>query len=251
MEKEDTGKFVFGFDEPVIDDGQIYQEQANNRLIEKLNLKIAVFSVLVPLVAAVFVAFAYIDLRNRISGTDISESLETVIPENQAAREIAVIEDQDGVFRAKLNVIIDERLSALGITDYLSGKGNAGTENSSGGNAAFEKEISRLNAELKSLKVENASLKKNLAALEGQNKKISAAITEISKSPKDSGSLKASNDALKQDVIRIKSDMVEKADLAAEMKKQKVLYQMELQELSAKIDKKLQAVKSGGTGVAR
>ncbi len=251
METDDTGKFVLGSDDAPIEGGQLYQDQAHSRRIEKLSLKVTLISVLVPLAVAVLVAFMYMDMRGKMGRIESSGSLEMSQFEEQLSQRMTVLGEENDSFRKTLDAKIDERLAALNKTVAPVEARIGRTEKELDQVAALKKDISRLSAEMGNLRAENLALKKDMAGVASQNARVSGLLREVQKKSLDISTLKTSNDALKQDVSRIKADMVDRGDLIAEMKKQKVLYQLEIQELSGKIDKKIQALKAEGSGGAK
>ena len=248
METDDRGQFVLGSDDSPIEGGQLYQEQAHNRRIEKLSLKVTLISVLVPLAVAVLVAFMYMDMRGKMSRIESAGSLEMSQFEEQLGQRMAVLGEENESFRKTLDEKIGERLAsvtkAVAPVEARIGRTEKELEQIGG----LKKEIARLTSEIGSLRAENLALKKNMGGIASQNAKVSGLVNEVQKKSLDISTLKTSNDTLKQEVARLKAEMVDRGDLIAEMKKQKVLYQTEIQELSGKIDKKIQALKAEGTG---
>lgn len=248
METDDTGKFVLGSDESPIEGGQLYQEQAHSRRIEKLSLKVTLISVLVPLAVAVLVAFMYMDMRGKMSRIESAGSLEMSQFEEQLSQRMAVLGEENDAFRKTIDSKVDERLAAVTKAVAPVETRLARTEKELDQLANLKKEIARLTSEIGSLRAENLALKKSMAGIASQNARVSGLVNEVQKKSLDISTLKTSNDALKKDVARLKADMVDRGDLIAEMKKQKVLYQIEIQELSGKIDKKIQALKTESPG---
>ena len=250
METNDTGKFVLGSDE-ALTGRDIYQEQAHSRRIEKLSLKVTLISVLIPVAVGVLVAFMYMDMRGKMSRIESSGSVEMSQFEEKLTQRMEELGTENNEFRKSLEVTIDERAAALGKAVAPFEARIDQTEKGLNHLSSLKTDIARLSMEIQKLKTENLALKKDVVGVAAQNARISGHLADIQKKSLDIATLKSSNDALKQEIARLKADSIDKGDLAAEIKKQKVFYQLEMQELSGKIDKKIQALKADNAGGPR
>lgn len=248
MEKnDDTGRFVLGSDEALAG-REIYQEQAHSRHIEKLSLKITLISVLIPCAIGVLVGFMYMDMRDKMSRIESSGSIEMSKFEDQLTTRLETIGNENGEFQKNLEVKITERNSAV---DKTVGSFQARIEKAEkdiGNLSSLKSSNSALSAEIQKLKIETLSLKKEISALSSQNAKLSGLLADIQKKILDISGIKSSNETLKQEITKLKAENIDKGDLATELKKQKVFYQLEIQELSSKFDKKIQALKADNAG---
>ena len=244
---DDTGRFVLGSDEALAG-RDIYQEQAHSRRIEKLSLKVTLISVLIPCAIGVLVGFLYMDMRDKMSRIESSGSVEMSKFEEQLTTRLETIGNENGEFQKSLEVKISERIAAVDKTVGSFQSRIEKAEKDINNLSSLKSNNAALSAEIQKLKTENLDLKKNVSAISSQNAKLSGLLAEIQKKTLDISGIKSSNDTLKQEIAKLKAENIDKGDLAAELKKQKVLYQLEIQELSNKFDKKIQALKADNAG---
>jgi chromosome segregation ATPase len=244
---DDTGRFVLGSDEALAG-REIYQEQAHSRRIEKLSLKVTLISVLIPCAIGVLMGFLYMDMRDKMSRVESSGSIEMSKFEEQLTTRLTTITNENGEFQKSLDAKITERISVIDKTVGSFQARMGKTEKEIGDLSALKSNHAALSAEIQKLKTETLALKKDISAISSQNAKLSGFLADIQKKTLDISGIKTSNDALKQEIAKLKAENIDKGDLAAELKKQKVLYQLEIQELSSKFDKKIQALKADNAG---
>jgi predicted nucleic acid-binding Zn-ribbon protein len=244
---DDTGRFVLGSDEALAG-REIYQEQAHTRRIEKLSLKVTLISVLFPCAIGVLVGFLYMDMRDKMSRIESSGSIEMSKFEDQLSARLETIGSENGEFQKSLDVKITERIAAMGKTVNAVQSRIEKTEKDISDLSSLKSNNAALSADIQKHKTETLTLKKEMSALSSQNAKLSELLADTQKKILDISGIKSSNDALKQEIAKLKAENIDKGDLAAELKKQKVLYQLEIQELSNKFDKKIQALKADNAG---
>jgi len=244
---DDTGRFVLGSDEALAG-REIYQEQAHTRRIEKLSLKVTLISVLFPCAIGVLVAFLYMDMRDKTSRIESSGSIEMSQFENQLTERMDAIANENSEFQKSFEVKITERMAAMDNTLAAVQSKIGKTEKDVDNFSSLKSNNAALSSELQKLKTETLSLKKDMSALSSQNAKLSGLLADIQKKTLDISGIKSSNDSLKQEIAKLKAENIDKGDLATELKKQKVFYQLEIQELSGKFDKKIQALKADNAG---
>ncbi|MFA6011766.1 MAG: hypothetical protein WC799_17380 [Desulfobacteraceae bacterium] len=244
---DDTGRFVLGSDE-ALNGREIYQEQAQTRRIEKLSLKVTLISILFPCAIGVLVGFLYMDMRDKTSRIESSGSIEMSKFEDQLTTRLETIGNENGEFQKSLEVKITERNDAVDKTVGSFQARIEKTEKDINNLSSLKSNNAALSAEIQKLKTETLDLKKNVSAISSQNAKLSGLLADIQKKTLDISGIKSSNDSLKQEIAKLKAENIDKGDLATELKKQKVFYQLEIQELSSKFDKKIQALKADNAG---
>lgn len=248
METNDnTGEFVLGSDEALAG-REIYQEQAHNRRIEKLSLKVTLISVLIPCAIGILMAYFTMDMRDKLSRIENSGSVEMSKFEEQLTERLATLGTENSEFQKSLDVKITERIATMDKTVAAVQSRIGKTEKDIGNLSSYKADNAALSADLQRLKTETLALKKDMSGLSSQNAKLSGLLAELQKKSLDISGIKSSNDSLKQEIAKLKADNIDKGDLATELKKQKVFYQLEIQELSGKFDKKIQALKADNAG---
>ncbi|GAB6096862.1 hypothetical protein JCM14469_31150 [Desulfatiferula olefinivorans] len=235
MDNHTDDNFVFGSDE-----GDTFADSLQSARIDKLNQKITLLSILIPLILAVVFAFLYLDLRNKVmtvqdsgasevrkTAEDLKKDMEALTAagvafEKRLAGKIADLEKTMAPLQEKIKKI-EKDVSWLG---------------------TVKSDKKSLDSEIKTLTEAQDDLKKGLANLGTQNAKLVTIAQELQNRTKGIPSLETAQASLKADVDQLKSAMVDKEELAADLKKQKVFYQLEIQALSTRIDKKIQALES-------
>ncbi len=243
MDKDHTGEFVLGSEE-ALSGRAIYEDQAHSRRIEKLSLKVTLISVLVPVAIGIFMAFLYMDMRDKMSRIESSGSLEMSKFEEQLTQKLEALDTENADFQKSMDVKLTERLAAMDKTLAAVNARVDRNEKTLGQLETLKTGSSALAADIRSLKTETLALRKDLTGVSSQNAKISGMLADMQKKSLDQASFKTSLDSLKQEISKLKADNIDKGDLATELKKQKVFYQLEIQELSSRIDKKIQALKT-------
>ena len=246
MDTNDTGQFVLGTDE-TLSGSETYQEQSRSKSLEKLSLKVTLISVLIPSIAAILVIFLYVDMRSKLNQIKSSGSVEMGRVAEELRGDLATFKQDNLEFEKRL----DERIAALNATFAPIQDRLSRTEKQAEALAKSKADNVKVTTELDKIRTETVALKKETSSLTSQAVKLSSLIEDAQKKTLDipaikssSDALKKSNEALKQDIAKLKADMIDKTELESEIKKQKVFYQLEVQELSNKFDKKIQALKS-------
>jgi chromosome segregation ATPase len=237
-------EFVLGADS---EENIRYEPSVQVQRYEKLNLKITLIAVLIPTIIGIFVGFAYLDMKEKVAMVRNSGSTEIQKTSSDLLNDISDVKNESQAYSSKTDKSITDfnnRLDKAGkdIAYLSSDKIDSKTFKSE--IEKYTAQIGKLSSQLDKATGQSESLKKEIDSLSAQNTKLVSMIQELQKKHAEIQTLKSSVDAMKTDVGKLKTSMIDKDDLATELKKQKVFYQMEIQESAAKLDKKIQALKS-------
>jgi chromosome segregation ATPase len=251
MDKDHTGQFVLGSDDS-LSGRDHYLEQTQRKLIDKLSLRMTLISILIPCVIGIVLAYLTLDMRGRLARIEDAGSVEMSKFQEELNTRLDYLNTENEAHRKKLEEGLHEKMASL----WGSVEKNAAslqsrfskTEKDMEALARLKADNEKLAAEIRKLSGENLAMKKELSGLTGQNVKLSSMVADLQKRSLDISGNKALTDSLKQEISRLKADSIDKGDLATELKKQKVFYQLEIQEMTAKFDRKLQALKPDNPG---
>lgn len=165
----------------------IYHQEINTLKIEKLSQRITIISVILPIIIIAVLAFAYIDMKERV--VDADETQESHV--EQIARTLEEKLNALDVRIAKATFDLDEKLA-------LIEKKSQDLENQAA-------KMSSSKADLKSVEAALASLEKGIKANRGQDKAALAAVEQIKKSLQ--ADIKKSNANFKSASAKIKEEI--------------------------------------------
>ncbi|MBU1169876.1 MAG: hypothetical protein KKD44_09980 [Proteobacteria bacterium] len=241
MENNENQNFIFGSD-----DSDTYNESTQNQRFDKLNQKITLLSILIPSILGIIFVFMYLDMKNKVVQVHNTGSSEVQKTADDLNKEIQDLQTASAEFEKRL----DGKLAALEkslapITAKISKMGKDIDYLSS-----IKIDKKALDSEIQKVTTTHESLKKDLANLGDQHTKLVTIAQELQTRTKDIPAISAAQDALKNSIESLKNDMADKNELATALKKQKVFYQLEIQELSDKVEKKLSNLKAAQTKAA-
>lgn len=242
MENQRDDNFVFGSD-----DSDTYADNVQNQRIDKLNQKITLVSILIPLILVVVFVFMYLDMKNKVVMVQDSGASEVRKTAEDLKKDMLALQAANAEFEKRL----DGKIAGLekSLTPFQEKIKKVEKDVAWLGTIKIDKktleaEVNTLTATQNALTASNDLLKKNLDTLSAQNGKLVTIAQELQNRTKDIPSLSTAQASLKADVGQLKNTLVDKTELAADLKKQKVFYQLEMQALSTRIDKKIESLES-------
>lgn len=236
--------FVFGTD----DDG--YHDDLQGQRLDKLSLKVTMLTILVPTILIIIIVFIYIDMKDKMVQVHNSGTTEVQQTALELKKLIDDLKTSQTEFENRLNgkiETIEKALSPLDKRVEQHQKDVTYLSTTKIDKKTLDAETKKLSDAAQALKDD---LKKDMAALTDQNKKLvgiaqelQARINEIPALKTDLKSQKESLESLQTSLESLKKTTVDDKDLANELKKQRELYKLELNVLSQSMDKKIDAVK--------
>lgn len=234
-ENNQDQNFVFGSD-----DTDTYHDHTQNHRIDKLNQKVTLLSILIPSIIGIIFVFLYMDMKNKVVQVHDSGASEVQKTADELKKSMQDLQTANVEFEK----ILDGKIAALEkklvpVNDKINK-----IEKDIASLSSIKIDKKTLDAQIKTVTDANEALKKDLAGLTAQTEKVVTIAQELQVRTKDIPTITTTQESLKNTIASLKNDMADKNDLATELKKQKVFYKLEIQDLATKIDKKIQSLKT-------
>lgn len=236
IDNHEDQNFVFGSD----DHEPEFHQNTSDARIEKLNQKVTLLSILIPCIIGVLIVFIYFDMKNKVVQVHTSGSTEVHKISDELSQTIETIKTDSLKIETTLNkklTGIESSVSGLSSKMKKAEKNIQFMTSAKADKKAIEKEI-------ENLKKESLALRNNLSELTAQNAKLVTIAGELKGRLNDVDDLNKTMERLEIDLAYLKTNMLEKEELKTELKKQKRFYQLELQELSSTVNKKIESIKA-------
>jgi hypothetical protein len=241
MKNSDDNSFVFG---DIPEEASFHKNEVGNQKIEKLSNRLTFISIIIPVLIFVIIGFAYFDIKNSVVKVSDSGTKEVKNISTDVERLVSSIKIQNAKFEKKieeqLKTIEKKLFDAQKDINYLSSiKINK---------KAIEPEISKLQNAVAGVTGGLDEIKRNVASQKNElEKTINSRLTEISA---DTESKIFKTESTLKDMMEKRFDTMDKqvakqSDIDTAIKKQRIIYQVKLDQLNSEFDKKIKMIKFG------
>lgn len=235
MENQNEPDFTFGSDEGKTS----YSNDADNKKIEKLTQKVTLLSILIPCILGLLVVFLYFDISNKVGQVDSSGSAKVQNISKELEKTISGLKTQSDALEKKLLSRIDSIDKTLaGINKKMN---------------KAEKNISFLTyakankkqtaADLGKLNTATAEIKADIKAVANSNAQLVVIAEKLKAKTDEIDAVKTSLKLLRSDIEKTNGAYVSKKELENSLKKQKRLFQLEINDTYNKLTKKIALLK--------
>ena len=250
IDDEQYSSFKFKGDDEEPESGQtIYQEEANDRRVEKLSHRVTIISILIPVLIGVIFYMAYRDITSRVSRSqdtgameiqNLSSQLEedfnklsAKYTELEAAltQKLADLEKVDVAMKTNLKQA-EETVAAINATKADKKDQQEIMAQVDSALNPIREELKALNSVTGELQTQNSDLKQQLAALTANLTVLSANTDK---------SLKGLT-AIQTDLASLSEQKMNKDDLQLELLKARKNFQRDLDVTEADLEKKLDSM---------
>jgi chromosome segregation ATPase len=257
IDDEQYSSFKFDGDDEPDDEQTIYQEEAKDRRVEKLNHRVTIISILIPVLIGVVFYMAYRDITGRVSqsqdtGAMEIQNLSTQLEENFAklsvkygdletalTQKLAALEKVDKAMKTNLKKA-EDTVSKINAT-------KADKKDQQNAIAKIDQTLNPIRQELKTiqsgtteLQTQNNDLKQQLATLSANLATLSA---RTDKTLKESAAIHSKElTAIQTDLSSLSSQKLDKDALQLELLKAKKNFQRDLELTKSAINKRLAAM---------
>ena len=222
----------------------MYHQEINTLKIEKLSQRITIISVIIPCIIIAILAFAYIDMKERVVDVDQTQG-------SQVAKIAKALEEKLNALDvriAKATFDLDEKLALIEKKSQALENQAARMSSTKADSKSVEKALAKLAKLEKQIKANAGQDKSTLAAMERINRQLQAGIKE------NNVQFKSKSDQIKDEIQLFKEEFDARLlelsayeQQIAELTKTTSLYDKKLktlnQEIGADTDKKLDQVR--------
>lgn len=222
----------------------MYHQEINTLKIEKLSQRITIISVIIPCIIIAILAFAYIDMKERVVDVDQTQG-------SQVAKIAKALEEKLNALDvriAKATFDLDEKLALIEKKSQALENQAARMSSTKADSKSVEKALAKLAKLEKQIKANAGQDKSTLAAMERINRQLQAGIKE------NNVQFKSKSDQIKDEIQLFKEEFDARLlelsayeQQIAELTKTTSLYDKKLktlnQEIGADTDKKLAQVR--------
>ena len=257
IDDEQYSSFKFDGDDEPDDEQTIYQEEAKDRRVEKLNHRVTIISILIPVLIGVVFYIAYSDITGRVSQSQDTGAMEIQNLSSQLEENFTKLSEKYG----DLEVALTQKLAALEKVDK-SMKSNlkkaedtvakinatkADKKDQQNAIAKIDKALNPLRQELKTIKsvttdlqTQNNDLKQQLATLSTNLTRLSASTEKTLKASAATHSKELT--AIQTDLSSLSGQKMDKDALQLELLKTRKHFQRDLDMTKSAIDKRLVSI---------
>lgn len=236
MDNQEDQNFIFGGEdsEPEFHDALAMQR------IEKLSHKLSFISFLIPCLIGIVIIFIYLDIKNKVAQVHTSGSTEIHAITVNLEKSISALQLKN----TEIEKLLKNKTSQMEKTLSTINRKLKKAEKNINFLTSSKSDKKKIAPTIKALKTESESLRKSFTDLSTQNKKLIDIAQELQSRTEEMSTLKSTIEQLEKNITNIQNNKLDTDELNNSLKKQKIFYQIELKELSKKIDHKIEKLKS-------